>query len=138
MFKKLLVFTLFATIINCSSNENLENCIQSLPLNVNADLNNPNLINAQVPGGFANLNGGNKGILLFNKNGSDFVAFDKLCPASDCNSAMTFENRLLKCTCTENTYSVDFGGAPQTNGFQCPAIEYRVLKNGTSIRITNF
>ena len=51
---------------------------------------------------------------------------------------MTFENRLLKCSCDNSTYSVDFGGAPQTNGFECPAIEYRVLRNGSSIRITNF
>lgn len=138
MLQKLSVLFLFIAFVSCSSNENLNNCIQSLPLNVSTDLNNPNLINAQVPGGHANLNGGNKGILLFNKNGSEFVAFDKRCPANDCNQAMTFESRVLKCACDESTYSVDFGGAPQTEGFQCPAIEYRVLRNGSSIRITNF
>lgn len=138
MIKKFILLTTFLTFINCSSNANLENCIQSLPLNLNTDLNNPQLINAQTPGGHADINGGNKGILLFNKNGTDFVAFDKLCPVNNCNSPMTFENRLLKCSCDDSTYSVDFGGAPQTNGFQCPAIEYRVIKLGTSIRITNF
>lgn len=138
MIKKVFLFIGLIVLTNCSSNENLANCIQSLPLNVNTDLNNPQLINAQTPGGHANLGGGNKGILLFNKNGNDFVAFDKLCPAGDCNQPMVFENRLLKCPCDDSTYSVDFGGAPQTNGFQCPAIEYRVLKNGSAIRITNF
>ena len=78
------------------------------------------------------------GILLFNKNGTDFVAFDKLCPNNDCTSAMTFKNRLLHCSCDESEYSVDFGGAPQTEGFECPAIEYRVTKIGTTIRISNF
>ena len=138
MFKKIILLFGLILLSNCSSNENLANCIQSLPLSVNADLNNPNLINAQVPGGHAEIAGGNKGLILFNKNGTDFVAFDRLCPASDCNSPMTFENRLLKCSCDNSTYSVDFGGAPQTNGFECPAIEYRVLRNGSSIRITNF
>ncbi|NVJ88288.1 MAG: phosphoribosylaminoimidazole carboxylase [Flavobacteriaceae bacterium] len=114
------------------------NCIQSLPLNINTDLNNPQLINAQIPGGHANLNGGNKGILLFNKNGTEFAAFDKLCPVNDCNEPMIFENRLLKCPCDNSTYSVDFGGAPQTDGYNCPAIEYQVIKNGSAIRITNF
>ena len=66
------------------------------------------MINAQTPGGFAELSGGRKGILLFNKNGNDFVAFDKFCPSNDCTSAMTFSNRLLKCTCDESKYSVDF------------------------------
>lgn len=138
MIKKVFLFIGLIVLTNCSSNENLANCIQSLPLNVNTDLNNPQLINAQTPGGHADLGGGNKGILLFNKNGNDFVAFDKLCPAGDCNQPMVFENRLLKCPCDDSTYSVDFGGAPQTNGFQCPAIEYRVLKNGSAIRVTNF
>jgi hypothetical protein len=51
---------------------------------------------------------------------------------------MIFENRILKCTCDNSRYSVDFGGAPQTNGFECPAIEYRVVKNGTTLQISSF
>tara|TARA_B110000967_G_scaffold208473_1_gene260842 strand:+ start:7959 stop:8282 length:324 start_codon:yes stop_codon:yes gene_type:complete len=102
------------------------------------DLNNPALINAQTPGGFAELPGGVKGILLFNKNGKDFVAFDKLCPKNECETPMIFENRLLECICHESKYSLDFGGGPQTDGFECPAIQYNVTKNGSSIRISNF
>ncbi|WP_339659499.1 hypothetical protein [uncultured Polaribacter sp.] len=96
------------------------------------------MINAQTPGGFAQLSGGSKGILIFNKNGSDFVAFDRLCPNNDCAAAMIFENRILQCTCDKSKYSVDFGGAPQTDGFQCPAIEYKVTKRGDAITISNF
>lgn len=138
MFKKVGFLIGFCLFINCSDSGNLANCIRTFNVSFGTDLNNPELINAQTPGGFANLPGGNKGILLFNKNGTDFVAFDKFCPQADCNTPMIFENRLLKCTCDESTYSVDFGGTPQTDGFECPAIEYRVIKNGTSIRITNF
>lgn len=138
MVKKILFLLSLSLLVNCSDTTNLRNCIQTLPLSIGTDLNNPGLINAQTPGGFANISGGNKGILLFNKNGTDFVAFDKLCPQNDCSAAMTFQNRLLQCTCDESKYSVDFGGAPQTDGFECPAIEYRVVKNGSTIRITNF
>lgn len=137
--KNLLFSSLFLlSLTHCNTNANLLNCIRTLPLNIVKDLNNPDLINAQTPGGHAEIPGGNKGILLFNKNGSDFVAFDRLCPANDCNQAMTFENRLLKCSCDNSTYSVDFGGAPQTEGFQCPAIEYQVIRNGSSLSISNF
>lgn len=138
MFRKITCLLLFCTILSCSDTTNLTNCIRSFNVSVVTDLNNPSLINAQTPGGFAELTGGNKGILLFNKNGTDFVAFDRFCPTNDCTTPMTFENRLLKCTCDEGTYSVDFGGAPQKDGFDCPAIEYRVIKNGSTIRITNF
>ncbi|MAD96405.1 MAG: phosphoribosylaminoimidazole carboxylase [Flavobacteriaceae bacterium] len=137
--KNLLLFCLvFPLVTTCNTNADLLNCIRTLPLNLGKDLNNPDLINAQTPGGHALFPGGNRGILLFNKNGNDFVAFDRLCPANDCDQPMTFEGRLLKCSCDDSAYSVDFGGAPQTEGFLCPAIEYRVIKNGSSLRITNF
>lgn len=138
MIRKLTFIIGLCLFVNCSDTANLQNCIRTLPLNILRDLNNPELINVQTPGGFAEISGGNKGILLFNKNGTEFVAFDKLCPASDCNQPMIFENRILKCSCDNSRYSVDFGGAPQTNGFECPAIEYRVVKNGSTLQISSF
>ena len=141
MIKKTLLFFSFLTLLNCSNNEDLNNCLQSLPLNITTDLNNPQLINALVPGGFVELTGGSKGVLLMNVNGSDFIAYDKLCPADACSTPMTFDGSFtLKCKCDGSEYGVGkgIGGAPQTEGFICPAIEYRVLKKGTVIRITNF
>lgn len=141
MIKKILLLFSFIFFINCSNNDDLDSCIQSLPLSYTSDLNNPQLINALVPGGYVELNAGSKGILLMNVNGSDFVAYDKICPARDCNSPMTFEKGIiLKCQCDGSEYGVGkgIGGAPQTEGFICPAIEYRVTKIGTVLRITNF
>ena len=67
------------------------------------------------------------------------VAFDKLCPQNNCTTPMTFERGIvLKCSCDESEYSVHFGGAPQTEGYECPAREYKVSKNGSAIRISNF
>jgi len=142
MIKKTLLLLSFFTFLNCTNNDDLNDCIQALPLNHTADLNNPQLLNALVPGGFVELNSvGAKGILLMNVNGTDFVAYDKTCPARDCSSAMTFERGIvLKCQCDNSEYGVGkgIGGAPQTEGFICPAIEYRVTKIGSVIRITNF
>lgn len=141
MIKKTLLLISFLAFLSCTNNDDLNNCVQSLPLNFTTDLNNPQLLNALVPGGFVELNGGSKGILLMNVNGSEFVAYDKLCPAADCNSPMTFERGIvLKCQCDDSEYGVGkgIGGAPQTAGFICPAIEYRVIKSGSAIRITNF
>ena len=141
MFKKILLLFSFCAFLNCSNNEDLNNCIQSLPLNYTTDLNNPALINVLVPGGFVELNAGSKGILLGNVNGNEFIAYDKICPAGDCKDPMTFERGIvLKCACDNSEYGVGkgIGGAPQTAGFVCPAIEYRVIKNGTSLRIINF
>lgn len=137
--KKCFFLLLTILFFNCANNTPAENCLPNITISINTDLNNPSNINVQTPGGSAILNGGSKGILLFNINGSSFVAFDLICPNNDCSSPMIFENGLtLKCTCDNSEYSVHLGGAPQTNDSNCPAREYRVLKNGTSIRITNF
>ncbi|WP_339885952.1 Rieske 2Fe-2S domain-containing protein [Polaribacter vadi] len=138
MYKKIMLLVCITLFVNCSDTTNLTNCIRSINLSTVTDLNNPSMINAQTPGGFAELPGGVKGILLFNKNGTDFVAFDKLCPKNECTTPMVLEGRVLTCSCHESKYSVDFGGAPQTDGFECPAIEYKVTKNGSTIRISNF
>lgn len=140
MIKNSFILICIFLLIGCTENNLPENCLRAdLAINLTTDLNNPQLINVQTPGGSADLVGGAKGVLLFNINGSDFVAFDKICPQNDCDAPMTFENGLvLKCVCDKSEYSVHFGGAPQTDGFECPAREYRVLRNGSSIRITNF
>ncbi|MGY0406853.1 MAG: phosphoribosylaminoimidazole carboxylase [Polaribacter sp.] len=141
MFKKIAVFLSFFAFLNCSDSNNLSNCIKNVPVNISTDLNNPQLINALTPGGFAELPGGLNGILLLNVNGKDFVAYDRKCPVNDCNTPMIFEKGIfLKCPCDGSEYGVGkgIGGAPQTKGFNCPAIEYRVIKRGTSIRIGNF
>ncbi len=141
MIKKTLLFFSFLALFNCTDNQNINNCIQSLPLNITTDLNNPSNTAIQVPGGSVEIAGGSKGILLLNTNGTDFIAYDKLCPANDCSQPMTFERGIvLKCPCDNSEYGIGrgIGGAPQTEGFLCPAIEYRVIRRGSVLRITNF
>jgi hypothetical protein len=142
MIKKTFLFCCFLAIFNCSNNEDLNNCVQPLSLNYTTDLNNPQLLNALVPGGYVELsNVGSKGVLLMNVNGNEFIAYDKLCPADACATPMTFDGSFtLKCSCDDSEYGVGkgIGGVPQTEGFVCPAIEYRVIKSGSAIRITNF
>lgn len=141
MLIKILLFFTFLVFLNCANKEDTNNCIQSLPLNYTTDLNNPQLLNALVPGGFVEFVGGSKGILLININGNEFIAYDKQCPVGDCSSPMTFEKGIvLKCPCDNSEYGIGkgIGGVPQTEGFVCPAIEYKVIKTTTVLRITNF
>jgi len=59
-------FFLLATLLffACADNTQVGNCLPNINIEVSTDLNNPVNINAQTPGGFTILNGGNKGILL--------------------------------------------------------------------------
>ena len=69
------------------------------------------------------------------------LVYDLFCPNGFCDEPMSFDGSFtLTCSCDESKYGIGLGigGAPQTNGFDCPAIEYRVIRSGNAIRITNF
>lgn len=144
MLKKVLFFLSILGFFSCTDNNLPANCIRPFSVSISTDLNNPQLLNAQVPGGSVELSGGAKGIILLNVNGTEFVAYDRICPEGDCNTAMIYDklNRpnILKCSCDGSEYGLGLGigGAPQTEGFLCSALEYKVSKNGSSIRISNF
>ncbi|WP_299063544.1 phosphoribosylaminoimidazole carboxylase [uncultured Polaribacter sp.] len=137
MIKKiLLIFTLIA-FSSCSDNSLPDNCLRPVFVQINTDLNLPQFNNLVI-GNAVELNGGAKGIIVFRKKTDEYAAFDRICPLNDCNTPMVYENRLLKCSCDGGTYSLDFGGAPQTDNFICPALEYRAIQRGSSLSITNF
>ncbi|MDX6747556.1 phosphoribosylaminoimidazole carboxylase [Polaribacter sp. PL03] len=144
MIKKVFLFICTLSVLSCVDNDIPANCLRPFSVSISTDLNNPQLINVQTPGGSVELSGGAKGIILLNVNGSDFVAYDRVCPQGDCNSSMIYDrlNRpnILKCSCDGSEYGLGLGigGAPQTEGFLCSAIEYKVSKNGSAIRISNF
>ena len=143
MLKRIFVLTLFLTIISCSDNNLPENCIRPLSFSIVKSLDNPEF-NKILTIGSVEINGGFKGLVIINAGLDRFLAYDKICPNNDCNSAMIYdkENKpnILKCACDDSEYGlgIGIGGAPQTEGFLCPAIEYKVVKNGNSIRISNF
>ncbi len=135
----MIIYCIIISFLGCLDAPQNSNCLPSIDVSISTELNNPSLINVQTPGGFAYIQGGQKGILLFNIDNTRFVAFDRLCPNTDCTAPMVFENGLaLRCTCDDSKYSVHFQGAPQTDNAECPAREYKVTKIGTSLRITNF
>ena len=135
MIKKALFFFSFFAFLNCSNSEDVNNCSESLPLNYPTDLNNPALINVLVPGGFVELNGGSKGILLGNVNGRDFIAYDKICPVGDCKDPMTFERGVvLKCACSAaNRVSTARGERERI--FSC---SWQRAQSGVARRATGF
>ena len=92
----------------------------------------------QVVGGSANIPGGISGILVYRLNNTQFLAWDRACPhlpPQQC-SPMTFDGLLMTCTCDDTSFSI-LDGSPQS-GTECPAKQYRVVRNGESLIITNF
>ncbi|MHB0754829.1 Rieske (2Fe-2S) protein [Polaribacter sp. M15] len=139
MIKKSLYLLCFLLFFSCLNDNLPANCIRPLSLSITKSLNTSELNGVLTDRGFVYINGGSNGIFLLNKGLDKFVAFDRRCPVNNCNVPMSFEeNLVLKCSCDNSEYSVDLGGTPQTEGFECPAVEYNVVKVGNSIRISNF
>jgi len=137
MIKKIAVLILFSVFFSCEDNTRINNCFQNSIAPVSLDLNNPQLNGILTPTGFAEVNGGLRGIILYNGATLGYKAFDRKCPESDCNSPMSFDGQRLKCTCNNNEYSI-LTGEPLPQGTDaCFAREYTVTQNGSSLRISN-
>lgn len=139
--KKALLILLFVQLVSCSNEGNLNPCFTNISVDETINLDLPQYINLRVPGGWSYAPGGHQGLVVFNLNGSQFKAFDRLCPEetpSNC-SRMTVENSIkLICACNNHEYNI-LNGSPLTSGGTCFAKEYFIdVVNGAVLRITNF
>jgi Rieske Fe-S protein len=143
MIKKVVFIVALLSFLGCVENNLPENCIRPTSFSTTKSLENPEFNQARTINGTAEILGGFKGILVINVGLEEFLAYDKICPNNDCNSPMVFNTTsipVLECLCDGSKYGISkgIGGASQTPGFECPAIEYNVVKFGSSIRISNF
>jgi len=130
-------FFLIATVflLGCTSNNINNSCFTFISVNetVNLDL--------QVPGGWAYTTGGQQGLIIYNLNGVQFKAYDRLCPGqnlSACSQMIVDSSLRILCQCDDSEFNI-LNGAPLTQGISCFANEYLVENlNGSILRITNF
>ena len=138
--KKILVIILFLGIISCSNTEDPNDILPDIPVNVTLYLNNPSNNNLLSVGGWVEKTGGIKGIVVYHASIDNYLAYDLACPhlqPSACTKMIIEDGLTMKCTCDETKFALALGGAPQS-GTQFPARQYRVIKNGDSLIITNF
>ncbi len=131
---------IFLTLMNCTDSENDNNpYLREVAVNITVYLNNPSNNNLLFAGGYVEISGGIKGIVVYRSANDVFYAFDLACPNSppgDC-SKMTVDGLNMICSCDDTKYALPLGGAPQ-NGGKYGAKEYKVINNGQSLLITNF
>jgi len=136
--RKLLLLFVIITIFSCEKNET-NDLLPDVPVNVTINLDLPQYQDLQIATGWAETNGGIKGILVLNTGLTPtYKAFDRACPNNDCSSPMTFDGSLrMKCPCDDSEYSI-LDGSPQTSGNSHFAREYKVNEiNPSTLIITN-
>lgn len=136
---KIILFIVFC-ILSCERDDQ-NNLLPYVQVNETINLANPEFINLQVPGGWAYANGGIKGIVIYNINGSSFKAYERSCPhllPSACSRMTVEQSFKMKCHCDQSEFNI-LNGTPLTQNINYVAKEYKVtIVSSSSLKITNF
>ena len=111
--------------------------------NINLNLNLPSYDDLRYTGGALRIRqGGINGLLLFNLNGNDFLAWEASCPnhaLREC-SKLSVNGVLAECSCEDFEYSLATGQLlnPEENTDQhYPLLNYNVRRSGSTLIISN-
>ncbi|MDB2315215.1 hypothetical protein N9V42_06495 [Flavobacteriaceae bacterium] len=115
----------------------------SVNFNINLNLNLPSYDNLRYAGGGASISqGGISGILVFNLNGNDFLAWEASCPnhvIKEC-SRLSITGVLAECSCEGFEYSLATGqllNPEENNQTPYPMLFYNVRRSGNTLIISN-
>lgn len=140
MNKSVPFLFIFLWFSSCESDDQ-KNLLPYIIVNETINLTNPEFINLQVPGGWAYANGGIKGIIIYNLNGSLYKAYERSCPQilpSPCSQMTVEQSFKLKCPCDQSEFNI-LNGTPLTPNINYIVREYKVtVINSNTLKITNF
>jgi nitrite reductase/ring-hydroxylating ferredoxin subunit len=137
---KYIVLIVFLVVVSCS-----KTAVERNPFLIEKGFDQS--INLALPA-FNNLsyaggsmywpNGGIRGLLLYNLNGSTIMAWEASCPNHELKSCSTMQisGVTASCSCEEYQYSLATG-QPLTEGATYSLLFYKVQQNGTALRIYN-
>ncbi len=117
--------------------------LPSINFNISLNLNLPSYDNLRYAGGGQSVRqGGINGLLIFNLNGNDFLAWEATCPnhpIRDC-SDLSITGVLAECSCEGFEYSLATGqllNPKDGTKNPYPMLFYNVRRSGNNLNITN-
>jgi nitrite reductase/ring-hydroxylating ferredoxin subunit len=148
-----LAITLIFVLARCGkSNNGQQNDVPSVPVNITVNMNLPEYLILQSQGGWAYLNGGVKGIVLYHHYDDNFYAMERNCPYQPFDSCaiVTVENNdvFLRCgqyksdtdttwiPCCNSQYSLE-AGFLISGPSQYSLTNYRVGRSGNILVVSN-
>lgn len=139
MTKRVLFLLLFpALLCTCGKNQQY---VPDTYVNLTVYVNDPQNSAISIIGGWKYYSGGYRGLLIYHKSQSEFVAYDRACPykVEDSNAQVyvdTSNNVILK----DNSCGSQFllsDGKPISGEAVVPLKQYRVVYDGTTLQVTN-
>lgn len=143
-FSSFLVLVFF--FLSCTGDQfNENNRVPDVLVNRTINLNFPSGSSLNEPGGNAVFEGGVRGIIVFNLDGTHFAAFDLACPhrsPSLCVQPMEWEPRSLELVCACEGERVAYNALSPFADYQGKTYEmeqYKVIRvSENTLQITNF
>lgn len=136
----LSIISLLLISSKCQKNQN--DILPNIPFDITIDLNLPSYNELTGVGGWAYLNGGSRGIIIYRRAIDEFIAFDRHSPADPAGTCFLplFPDAtnflVLKDTCNNATFSL-YDGSPMTNS-EYGLRQYATQYNGNNLlRIYN-
>jgi len=135
-FTFILLFFVFAS---CNEEKEL---IPNVYVDFQIDLNDPEYKDLNVTGGYINVTGGHRGILIYRRSFDEFSAYDRACPYDpECGYVSADESVFLAVdtVCCKSEFALTLNGAVTTGPAQFPLRNYSVQYNSSTnlIRVTN-
>ncbi|MCK0129967.1 hypothetical protein MWU59_00480 [Flavobacteriaceae bacterium F08102] len=138
--KNSLILLLICCISACGDTEDGNPFLPNVAVNQTVYLSNPSNNALLFTGGYVEIGGGIKGIVIYRGAGDQFYAYDLACPhltPNECSKMVIEDAFYMVCTCDETKFALGLGGAPQS-GTKYAAKQYKVTKSGETLLINNF
>ncbi|MFD0863515.1 hypothetical protein ACFQ1M_14965 [Sungkyunkwania multivorans] len=147
--KRFLIFFLLITVLlSCSSDDNRAQrnpFLQEVSFRYTINLNLPSFDNLRFTGGsllIQDPGAGIRGIIVYNLNGTTFLAWEASCPNHAPNSCSTMSpsSALATCSCENYQYSLGTGGplSESDDGTPLfPLLNYSTVVSGSNVIVSN-
>ncbi len=138
--KRLVVYVALWAFAGCTPDLS-DDPIPYIPFDViSINLNLPEYIDLKTDGRSMDIDGGVRGIILYRKNASTYLAYEQNCsyqPNSACATVnIDVSTLFMICSCCSSTF--DFGsGLPTSGPAWRPLRKYETSLNGSTLTITD-
>ncbi|MCW3072659.1 MAG: hypothetical protein JWO44_2549 [Bacteroidetes bacterium] len=137
--KKLFYLLLLAFLANSCRKDN-NNYIESVPVDIYLYTNNPSFVNVSVVGGWVYITGGVRGILIYRKSSSEFMAYDRNCTyqsSEPCATVVVDNTNIVAVdTCCHSRFSI-YDGSVFQGPAAAPLKAYNTTFDGSVLHIYN-
>lgn len=123
-----------------SCKKDTQSTVPNVAVDITIYTSNPSFINLNAVGGWVYVTGGVRGIIVYRKSMSEFMAYDRNCTYNSSDPCATVvvdaSNILMKDTCCHSAFSI-FDGSVTQNPAVLPLKAYNTSYDGNVLRIYN-